>query len=321
MDTADSTGAADGPRVLEKRSLSEALLDFCCWPLYRDSRGTVAEGLLLYLSTLLIELVLGAGTRWLLALVIFSALGGLVSLGPVASVVPWVFAFLPFAFSALAFLPPGDAAAWARRIGARRPDAEEERVLLAAMAELRVLDPGISKPAGWYIFDTPLPAAQAHGTAVLLSSGMLDSDALAAVLAHELGHVHSLDSRLGRALHFLVLWRDPLGPRLGKDGAWRPGPLLVFALAPARLLLRLAGGDFARHLLSAPWGSYRVAREYAADGYAASHGQAVALAVFLAESDAASDGYGRLLSAMTHHPPVPARIERLLPWFDLVPPR
>src|SRR3954451_13558150 len=49
MDTADSPGAADGPRVLEKRSLPEALLDFCSWPLYRDSRGIVAEGLLLYL--------------------------------------------------------------------------------------------------------------------------------------------------------------------------------------------------------------------------------------------------------------------------------
>jgi Zn-dependent protease with chaperone function len=298
----------------------ETLLDFGYRILYRESRGSAAEGLLLYALTLVLELVFAAGARWLLAYAAVAAVAVFVDPGSLGAVFPWVFALLVFPLSLLVFLLPGDGAIWSRRLGARPPREDEKLLLCGAIAKLRRIDPDLSSPLGWYVVDVPFPAAQVHGRAVIVTRGLLGSDALTAAVAHELGHLHSLDPRLVNALACLVLWRLPVAHR-DHDDARRLSRLRGLSLAPLRGLLRLAGGGFGRRLLGARWNAYWVAREYAADAYAGSLGQAVGLAVFLAESDGAPDApYRRLLAAITNHPPVNARIERLLPWFEISSP-
>jgi Zn-dependent protease with chaperone function len=71
----------------------------------------------------------------------------------------------------------------------------------------------LREPNGCYVLDDPLPSAAVRGTTVILSRGLLESASLAAVLAHELGHINSLDGHLTEALNRLALWDDPLAPR------------------------------------------------------------------------------------------------------------
>ena len=115
-------------------------------------------------------------------------------------------------------LRPGRGRIWGRRLGARRPSATEAEALAEAMALLRSADPALPDPAAWLILDDPLPGAAVRGTTVLLSRALIDSESLAAVLAHELGHADSLDGRLTEALNRLALWGDPLAPARPERG-------------------------------------------------------------------------------------------------------
>jgi Zn-dependent protease with chaperone function len=185
------------------------------------------------------------------------------------------------AWSILALVRPGRGWIWRRRLGARRPSAEEATVI-----------------------------------ALLLSRGLLESDATPAVYAHELSHSRSLDARLTEALERLELWGDPLAPieaqrgvEAPRRGADRSGGLL---LGCARWALRLAGGGCAESVLRPLWCAYWRHREYAADAYAASLGQAEDLVRYLAEQELPFDPpQRRLLFNRAEHPPVAFRIARL----------
>jgi Zn-dependent protease with chaperone function len=277
---------------------------------------SAVTGLLLYLLTFLGEGMLGAGPRWLLAWLGATTVGMIFPLGLSAGQAAWIAALAPLAWSALALLRPGGGWIWRRRLGARRPTADEALAIGDAQSMLRAVDPSVPE-AEVHVLDDPLPAALVRGRSIVLSRGLLESDATPAVYAHELGHIRSLDARLTEALERLELWGDPLGPIEPRRGVEAPrsrrdnsGGLL---LGLARWALCIAGGGCAESLLRPLWSAYWRHREHAADAYAASLGQAEDLARHLAEQELPFDPpQRRLLLNRAEHPPVALRIERLL---------
>jgi len=156
---------------------------------------SAATGLLLYFATFLGEATLGAGARWLLAWPLAVIAGAIVPIGLSAGQLASLAALAPLLWSAMALALPGRGWLWARRLGARRPNAEEQLAVNDARAMLSALEPSLPEPRA-YVLDDPLPAAATRGGALLLSRGLLECDAAPAVYAHELGHLRSLDARL-----------------------------------------------------------------------------------------------------------------------------
>lgn len=277
---------------------------------------SAATGLGLYLLTLTGEGILGAGVRWLLTYLGAATVEALVPLGVSAGAIALVAAFAPLAWSLMGLLSPGRGSLWRRRLGARRASAEEALLIRDALALLRGSDPDLPEPSRFYVLDDPLPGAAVRGGTAVLNRGLLESDSLPAVLAHELSHTGSLDGRITEALQRLELWNDPLRPP-EEEGQWRrdEGRFLVGC---ARWALRLAGGGCTQRLLGPLWAAYWRAREYAADAYAASLGQAEELARHLTDYELPFDPpQPYFLFNRSEHPPVALRVERLLAGFEL----
>ncbi|HET9186014.1 MAG TPA: M48 family metalloprotease [Solirubrobacterales bacterium] len=266
-----------------------------------------AAGLALYLLTLLVEAVLAAGTRWVLACLGADALRSLRPLGLGVEQLAFLIALGPLAVSMLALVRPGRGCLFRRKIGARRPSTEEASALSDALALLRVKLPG----ARAWVHDNPLPSAAVRGRALFLSRGLIESDSLPAVLAHELGHLTSFDARLTEALDRLSLLApaDPATADAEDAEGTRPGGLL-YGLAAA--LLRLAAGGIGERLLGPGWAAYWRSREYAADAHAARLGAGIDLAEHLRGFEQPLDLPRRVWPFdHAHHPPIALRIERL----------
>ena len=67
----------------------------------------------------------------------------------------------------------------------------------------------LREPSGWFVLDTPQPDAAVCGHTLMLSRGLLESEHLPAVLAHELGHLATSDGRYTAALNRLVIHPPP----------------------------------------------------------------------------------------------------------------
>lgn len=276
---------------------------------------SAATGVCLYLLTLIGEGILGAGVRWLLACLGAAAVGAVIPLPFGAAQVALAVAFAPLAWSVFGLLSPGRGHVWRRRLGARRPTGEESMVIEDARQMLRGVDRAVPGPPA-SASSRPAADGSGQGLTVVLSRGLLESDAVPAVLAHELGHTRSLDGRLTEALERLEPWGDPLAPIEPRTGAetrsGRTSDRCGLALGCARWALRLAGGGCAERLLSPLWCAYWRGREYAADAHAASLGQAEDLARHLTDMELPFDApQRRLLFNRAEHPPVALRIERL----------
>ncbi|MBK5218879.1 MAG: M48 family metalloprotease [Thermoleophilia bacterium] len=280
-----------------------------------------AAGLALYLLTISGEVMLGASVRWFLAYLGAAIAGTIVPLGVGAEGLAWVAALAPIAWSLAGLALPGRGRVWGRRLGARRPSSEEVDALADALETLRCTEPNLPGAAEFLVLDDPLPGAAVRGRALILSRGLLDhTESLPAVLAHELGHADTLDGRLTEALERLALWGDPLASvrcEAGGEGELHDDPRGGLLWGLLRWTLRLAGGSFAQQLLTPLWAAHWRAREYAADDYAASLGQAEDLAGYLADQEQPFDAPQRgLFFNPAEHPPVALRIERLLGSFD-----
>jgi Zn-dependent protease with chaperone function len=280
-----------------------------------QTRFSAVVALVLYLLTLAGEAILGAPVRWFLVYLGATTVGVLVPLGLSAESLAWIAAVAPLAHSALAFALPGQGRLWRRRLGARRPTADEKAAIDDALEVLRGANPSLRDRISFYVLDEPLPGALVRGRTVILSRGLLKADALAGVLGHELGHVDTLDGRITEALARLALWDDPLGPVQAEDWERRPSfdkeGRLLFAFV--RWALRLAGGSVSQRLLKPFWSPCWRAREYAADAYAASLGQALDLARHLTEHELPFDvPRPGIFFDRSEHPPVAQRVERLL---------
>ncbi len=285
----------------------------------RHDRVSLVElvGLLLYFLTISGEVMLGASVRWLVVYFGAATVGVFVPLGLSAEVFAWFAALMPIGWSGAGLFRPGKGWVWGRRIGARRPTVEEAATLADALTLLRGADPNLVGPAAYYVLDAPLMAAAVRGRTVIVTRVLLGSASLVAALAHELGHANTLDGRLTEALQRLELWGDPLGPVRDRRGAEVRVELdhdvdgaLVWGVL--RWTLRFAGGSFAQGLFGSLWAAYWRGREYAADAYAASLGQAGELARYLTDQEQPFDApQPGLLFNRSEHPPVALRVERL----------
>lgn len=186
--------------------------------------------------------------------------------------------FLPTAWSVIALASPvGTGWWWKQRMGGRDPSGRERLAYQDAVELLQGYAAGpLALPHDWFVIDTPQPDAAVSGETLMLSRGLLETDHLPAVLAHELGHLATPDGRLTAAVNRLLLWtpstephNEPL-PMLADLLRWAIGK----ALAPFK-------GGLGLYATSPIWGRYWRAREYRADQYAASLGQADELADFL----------------------------------------
>jgi len=273
-------------------------------------------GLLLYLSTICVEVVLGASTRWLLTFLGAAAVGVFFPFGVSAEELAWLAAAAPIAFSVAGLFRPGRGRVWGRRLGARPPTAEEAASIAEAFGLLRRTDRCFRAPGACYVLDAPLLEAGVRGRALILTRPLVESVSLPAVLAHELGHANTLDGRLREALERLVLWDDPLAlsrPQRGREvyvgSDFDPRGALLWGCM--RWALRLAGGSCGRQLLRPLWSMHWRSREYAADAYAAWLGQGGELARYLTDQGLPFDSPQPGLLRRAEHPPVALRIDRL----------
>lgn len=276
-----------------------------------------ASGLILYLLTLAVEVLLGASTRWLLVYLGAAIVGELLPLGLSPEGWAWAAALAPLLWSILGFLLPGRGWVWGRRLGIRRPSDEEAIAIDDAFDLLRAACPALPPPGDYAVLDDPVPFAAVRGRVVILSRAMIESAALASVMGHELGHASTLDGRITEALNRLSIWDDPLsfsqtdGQR-SREVVSKPDPRGAIPWALMRLIARLTGGTIALRLLAPFWATYWRSREYAADSYAGSLGQAEDLASYLRDQEQALDVPETGIFNVRQHPPVALRIERLL---------
>jgi Zn-dependent protease with chaperone function len=275
-----------------------------------------ATGPFLYLLTLLVELTIGASVRWAIVYLALAIVGVFASVGLSGETCAWAAALTPICWSLLGVVLPGRGWVWGRRLGLRRPSSEEHSAIEAAVDVLRNVDPSTGETVTYWVLDSPLPFAAARGEAIVLGRPVIESASLPAVIAHELGHLESLDARLTEALNRLILWGDPLSlssgeaprtyePAQAEDGrGGTPWALL-------RLIARLSGGSIAIRLFAPAWAAYWRGREYGADAHAAALGQGKELACFLRDQELALDKPAPGLLPERQHPPVALRIDRL----------
>jgi Zn-dependent protease with chaperone function len=282
----------------------------------RANFQSAASGFVLYLLTLAVEVLLGASTRWLLVYLGAAIVGALLPLGLSPEGWAWAVALAPVLWSILGLLLPGRGWVWGRRLGIRRPSDEEAAAIDDAFDLLRTVAPELPTAGEYAVLDDPVPFAAVRGRIVILSRAVIESDALAAIMGHELGHVNTLDGRLTEALNRLSLWDDPLSlsPSEGEgrgEVVSNPDPCGAIPWALMRLIARLTGGSVGVRLLGPAWSVYWRSREYAADSYAGSLGQAEDLAAYLRDQEQALDVPATGIFNDQLHPPVALRIERL----------
>jgi Zn-dependent protease with chaperone function len=235
---------------------------------------------------------------------------------------------IPTFWSMLALASPyGTGWWWKQRSGGRRPSQREQFAYNDSvdLLQAQTREP-LPLPENWFVIDTPTPNAAVCGETLMLSRGLLESDHLPAVLAHELGHLATPDGKLTAAINRLVL--IPPRPPRHEQTNHEPQPGFEFEIHNERIVLTLLGirilswivrktlkfvnGGFGLWLTSPVWGIYWRQREYKADAYAARLGQADELADFL-EVHALIHDYPVPYIWLTEHthPPVELRIDKL----------
>ena len=118
-------------------------------------------------------------------------------------------ALIPTAWSLFALITPfGGGWWWRQNLGGREPSEREQLAYRDAIELLQAhAGQALPVPSGWFVLDSPQADAAVYGSTLMLSRGLLESDHLPAVLAHELGHLASTDGKLTAALNRLVITR------------------------------------------------------------------------------------------------------------------
>jgi Zn-dependent protease with chaperone function len=205
-----------------------------------------------------------------------------------------ILAYGPLALSLATLILPLGGWWWEQREGGRTPSEREQLIYDDAITQLTQANPGLRSPRRWFVLDEDEIGAAAYADTLMITRGLLDSGYLEAVIAHELGHLNSSDSRLTAAVH-----RITTPPRRNV----RPG---------LKTIMFFATGAAGMWPLRAMWGAYWRAREHQADQYAANLGQAPALSQFL-DVYALQDDLPVPFIWLTEqsHPPAEHRIDRL----------
>lgn len=274
-----------------------------------------AAAVTLYAMTLVLELP-GIWCRFVIAAAILAGLGTQ-DPADISSLV----AMAPVLWSLAAFAFPGRGWWWRQRSGGRRPSQRERDAVDRILIGFRGAGSRTRLPKAWFVLDDPTPAAAVCGSAMLLHRGLIDSPDLSGIVAHELGHLNSIDGRMMDALNRLVIWGDLLGKGatyreyvVGTGGRgdpiWFVGVKLIRGYF--RVLLIAMGGGLGTLALRPIWCAFWRRREYAADRYAASLGEADNLRDFLETHSLFFDvPVPYLWLSDATHPPVELRLDRL----------
>jgi Zn-dependent protease with chaperone function len=185
------------------------------------------------------------------------------------------FGLLLWSFSAFVY-PVGAGQVWRASSGGRAPAEHERKLVEDAIREIKAKDPSVRAPAIWFVLDDWQLNAAALGDAMMVHTGALGDPGLAAVIAHELGHLNSTDSYLSVALGRLT-WPAACFARLvnrSEGGGCLTG---LFLLAG-----QVCSGLIVVPLTRPLWSAWFRRREFVADEYAAKLGFADELADALA---------------------------------------
>ena len=275
---------------------------------YRDGWARCI-GVVLYLVTLAWDAVTAGLARVAIGYVFFGVLSLFVTLPVGVSTLAFAVAAIPTFYSLTGVLAPGPGILWQWMVGGRNPigrDVERVEDALEVLSEQAGGDVG---EARFHVIDGEILEEGVRGQSIFLSTELVYSEYLVAVLAHAMGHLRSWDGRLTEGLHRLSLWGDVLAPVAGE-----PDRTLgeKTALAWLRVVAWVAGGGVARVSLGPIWACYWRWQEYRADEYAVSLGQRDALRECLEVHGMAVERVPRGVSRLfADHPPVAYRVERL----------
>jgi Zn-dependent protease with chaperone function len=246
-----------------------------------------------------------------------------------------IVAFAPLVYSLLVVcgLPSGHMLT-RYRSGGRRPSVAEQKLLDNGLRDLR--DGQFALPSRIYVLDRSGLNAAVSGTTMFVYRDLLRSHYLPAVVAHELGHLHSGDGRVLLALSALVLPGGNLIMFLSLSAlrlfvqalvlvlfgilsfllvmfrislAGLVAPLLGISIQLARYLIIFAVGGVGTSLLGSMWRSYFLNREYHADAFAVHCGYGKDLMSFF--RDAMLEDVYIPWNAHPTHPPTDARIQAI----------
>jgi Zn-dependent protease with chaperone function len=233
-------------------------------------------------------------------------------------------ALIPTGWAILALATPfGGGWWWRANMGGRDPSEREQAAYNDALQVLQAhASLPLRLPSLWFVTDEPQPDAAVCGDTLMLSRGLLENEYLPAVVAHELGHLATSDGKLTAAINRLII--NPL-PKTHEQQE-RQGNLVILGgsrllltitlfgatLWVGRFVVRFARGGLGLRFFAAAWGSYWREREYTADQYAATLGQADELADFLEVHALMHDHPVPLIWLTEHtHPPTELRIDQL----------
>ena len=200
--------------------------------------------------------------------------------------------------------PVGSAWWWRNSVGGRAPSGPERVSFTDALDTLKAQGEHVRGPRHWFVLDDPDPAAAVCDDTLMLTRGLLASDYLTPVLAHELGHLNSIDGRLTCALNRIIIREPRRDPEFEQE--FEPG---VFTLLWRGIMWFLRGGLGVK-LLGPAWAVWWRQREYAADQYAKNLGQGDDLADFMETHALFFDRPVPFIWNTLHtHPPTELRID------------
>jgi Zn-dependent protease with chaperone function len=231
---------------------------------------------------------------------------------------------IPTGWAAIALITPfGGGWWWRQNMGGREP-SEREQVAYDDALEILAGESRqpLRLPSTWFVIDTPHPDAAVCGHTLLLSRGLLESEFLPAVIAHELGHLNSSDGKLTAALNRLIIHPPPRTREkapaerqvvvVAQDKFTLSITLFGILVWGVRRAVAFAKGGLGLRILAPFWGDYWREREYEADQYAARLGQAEDLADFLEIHALVHDHPVPFIWLTEHtHPPTELRIDQL----------
>jgi Zn-dependent protease with chaperone function len=293
-------------------------------PLIRELRLPSISAFALYLATVVAEVPVMLA-RMLLSLPVFALILLIKGDSPLGADGLVELALIPTGWALFALITPlGGGWWWSQNLGGREPSERERTAYQDAIDLLLGHAAGpVRQPSGWLVLDSPQADAAVCGDTLMLSRGLLESDFLPAVIAHELGHLNTSDGKLTASINRLVINPLPLRrqqkqPKEGTALLLAPDSMLLGItfigafIWLTRKLIAFAKGGFALRILAPFWGSYWREREYIADQYAASLGQAEELADFLEIHALIHDHPVPLIWLTEHtHPPTELRIDKL----------
>jgi hypothetical protein len=160
--------------------------------------------LALYAATLVAEVPV-VFTRMLLALAITAVVLLVKGESPAGAESLVELALIPTGWSILALLTPfGGGWWWRSNMGGRDPSERERSAYHDAVQLLQAhaAEP-LRLPSLWFVTDEPQPDAAVCGETLMLSRGLLETEQLPAVLAHELGHLAAIEQIAQRVAQLL----------------------------------------------------------------------------------------------------------------------